>query len=44
MAVEPSLQLALLITPAMIILGWITGQYMSLEFDRCKLTIVKRSP
>lgn len=44
MALEPSLQLALLIMPTMIILGWMTGQYISLEFDICELILSKMSP
>lgn len=42
MALEPSLQLALLIAPTMVILGWMTGQYISLEFDICELPGFKR--
>lgn len=39
MAMEPSLQLALLVMPTMVIVGWMTGQNTSLEFDTCKLEI-----
>lgn len=33
MALEPSLQLSLFITPAMVMLGWMKAQPISLPFD-----------
>lgn len=45
MALEPMIQLALLITPTVIILGWITGRFtIYLDFDIRELTYSKRSP
>lgn len=43
MALEPSLQLALLIMPTMIILGWLTGQFVTFKFDICESTSTTRS-
>lgn len=45
MAMEPMIQLALLITPSVIILVWITDRFtIYMEFDICELTRSKRSP
>lgn len=36
-AIGSSIQIALFVTPLLVILGWILGQPMDLHFETCKL-------
>jgi Ca2+:H+ antiporter len=36
-AIGSSIQIALLVTPFLVIVGWITGSQMTLHFETCKL-------
>lgn len=38
-AVGSGIQIALMVTPAMVIVGWIIGQPMTLHFETCKLPL-----
>jgi Ca2+:H+ antiporter len=35
-AIGSSIQIALLVTPLMVMIGWAIGQPMSLHFETCK--------
>lgn len=44
-AIGSSIQIALLVTPALVMLGWAIGQPMTLHFETCKLALInKRKP
>ena len=41
-AIGSSIQIALLVTPALVMLGWAMGQPMTLHFETCKKACLMR--